>query len=82
MQKKFRDSGGFEALMKACHANVDSLDAPIVAGISAADKDVFLKDKAFEQHGYTYLGGDFIRSEQGGRQKENTDTNLSTSIVG
>lgn len=82
VQKKFRTSGGFEALMTACHAHADAMNAPIVAGISAADKDVFLKDKAFQQHGYTYLGGDFIRSEKGGRQEENTDTDIRASVMG
>lgn len=70
VQKKFRTGGAFEALMKACHAHADEMNAPIVAGISAGDKDVFLKDKALQHHGYTYLGGDFIRSERSGQQKD------------
>lgn len=68
VQKTYREGGAFEALLKATHAHVDEKDAPLLAGISSADKDVLLKDKLFEQHGYTYLGGDFIRSEASGRQ--------------
>jgi predicted N-acetyltransferase YhbS len=70
VQKKFRKGGAFEALIEATHAYADENDAPIVAGVSAADKDVFLKDKMFELHGYQYIGGDFIRSESSGRQRQ------------
>jgi len=69
VQKKFRKGGAFEALMTATHAHADESDAPIVAGVSAADKEVFLKDKLFQQNGYKYIGGDFIRSEASGRQE-------------
>jgi predicted N-acetyltransferase YhbS len=68
VQKKFRKGGAFEALIKAAHAHADEHDAPMVAGVSAGDARVMLKDKLFEQHGYTYIGGDFIRSEASGRQ--------------
>ena len=81
VQKKFRKGGAFDALIKACHAYADENDAPIVAGISAADKDVFLKDKAFQQHGYQYLGGDFIRSEISGRKKEDQHTDVQTTVA-
>ena len=69
VQKKFRKGGAFEALIQATHVHADESDAPIVAGVSAADKDVFLKDKLFQQNGYTYIGGDFIRSQASGRQE-------------
>jgi len=83
VQKKFRKGGAFEALMKATHAHADERDAPIVAGVSAADADVFLKDRLFKQHGYQYLGGDFIRSEASGRQaKEDDQEHLHTAKVG
>jgi len=82
VQKKFRKGGAFEALMTACHAHADELDAPIVAGISSADKDVFLKDKSLQQHGYTYLGGDFIRSNQSGRQEKENNPDIHTAVMG
>jgi len=68
VQSKFRKGGAFEALLTATHAHADEHDAPIVAGVNAGDAQVFLKDKVFQQHGYTYLGGDFLRSEASGRQ--------------
>lgn len=68
VQTKFRKDGAFEALIQAAHAFADQHDRPIQAGVSAADKDVFLKDKAFQHHGYQYIGGTFIRSEASGRQ--------------
>lgn len=73
VQKKFRKGGAFEALIEATHAHADQHNAPIIAGVSAADRDVFLKDKAFKQKGYQYLGGTFIRSEQDGRQQQEED---------
>lgn len=83
VQRKFRNAGTFDALMKACHAYADENNAPILAGISAADQDVYLKDKVMQQRGYIYMGGDFIRSEQGGRQQEaDTDTDVSATVVG
>jgi len=82
VQKKFRKGGAFEALIRATHAYADEHDAPIVAGVSAADADVFLKDKLFQHHGYKYLGGDFIRSEASGRQENQTDANVHAAFMG
>lgn len=73
VQKKFRSAGAFDALIKASHAYADEHSAPLIAAIGAGDKDVFLKDKAFQQHGYTYVGGDFIRSEASGQEEERID---------
>ena len=70
VQKKFRSAGAFSALITACHAHADEHDAPLIAAIDAGDKDVFLKDKAFQQQGYMYVGGEFIRSKSGGQKKE------------
>jgi predicted N-acetyltransferase YhbS len=82
VQKKFRSAGAFDALIKACHAHADEKDAPLVAGIGAGDKDVFLKDKALEHHGYIYCGGEFIRSEASGQQKENDEADVHATSVG
>jgi N-acetylglutamate synthase-like GNAT family acetyltransferase len=68
VQRKFRKGGAFEALLTAVHAHADQHNAPIVAGINAADATVFLKDRAFQQHGYQYMGGTFLRTEQNGRE--------------
>ena len=76
MQKGFRDGGAFEALIKACHAHADGLTAPLIAAIGAGDKDVLLKDKAFQHHGYTYVGGDFIRSGASGQEKLDNDADV------
>lgn len=74
IQKRFRKGGAFDALLAATHAYADAQDAPIVAGINAADASVLLKDKAFQQHGYQYMGGTFLREEHGRQQqKENHD---------
>lgn len=70
VQRKFRKGGAFEALLTAVHAHADQHNAPIVAGINAADATVFLKDKAFQQHGYNYMGGTFLRMEHNGRQQQ------------
>lgn len=82
VQKKFRKGGAFDALIKACHAHADEHDAPICAGISAADVNVFLKDKAFQQHGYQYLGGEFIRSERSGQEEADADADIHSAIMG
>lgn len=83
VQNKFRKGGAFEALITACHAHADQNDAPILAGVSAAGHDVYLKDKLLQQRGYTYIGGDFIRSAQSGRQQEeNLEADVPTAIVG
>jgi hypothetical protein len=81
VQKKFRKGGAFDALIKGCHAFADSHNAPILAGVSSGDRDVFLKDRLFQQQGYRYIGGDFIRSAHG-QQKEEDRTDLHTAIVG
>ena len=73
VQRKFRKGGAFEALLTAAHAHADEHDAPLLAGVSAGDARVALKDKMFEHHGYQYIGGDFIRSEVSGRQTEEDD---------
>ena len=73
VQRKFRKGGAFEALLTAAHAYADEKDAPLLAGVSAGDARVLLKDKMFEQHGYQYIGGDFIRSKVSGRQAEEED---------
>lgn len=83
VQKKFRKGGAFQALMKAVHAHADSHSAPIVAGVNAGDREVFLKDKAIVQEGYQYLGGTFIRSEQDGRQQQEEDhTDVHAAVMG
>ena len=83
VQKKFRSDGAFDALIQACHAHADELNAPILAGVSAADKDVFLKDKLFQSQGYTYAGGTFIRSNRDGREQENhIDTDVHATQLG
>ena len=82
VQNKFRKGGSFEALLQACHAHADEVNAPILAGVSSADATVFLKDKLFEQHGYVYCGGDFIRSERSGWQEKENDADVQASVVG
>jgi N-acetylglutamate synthase-like GNAT family acetyltransferase len=83
VQNKFRKGGAFEALLTATHAHADEVDAPIVAGVSAADARVILKDKMFQHHGYQYLGGDFIRSEASGRQeKAEADSDVHATVMG
>lgn len=81
VQKKFRRGGAFEALIKACHAHADLHNAPILAGVSSADAKVMLKDRLFAQHGYQYVGGDFIRSEHG-QQEEEDHSDVPTAVVG
>jgi GNAT superfamily N-acetyltransferase len=81
VQKKFRRSGAFEALIKACHAYADQHNAPILAGVSSADATVMLKDKMFMQHGYQYIGGDFIRSAHGQQEKED-HANVQAAVMG
>lgn len=81
VQKKFRKGGAFDALIKGCHAFADSHNAPILAGVSSGDRDVFLKDRLFQQQGYRYIGGDFIRSAHG-QQKEEDRTDLHTANLG
>lgn len=79
VQKKFRKGGAFDALIKACHAFADQNDAPILAGVSSGDKDVFLKDRLFQQQGYHYIGGDFIRpsrSKRDGKQEEEVNADV------
>lgn len=80
VQKKFRKGGAFDALIKGCHAFADLHNAPILAGVSSGDKDVFLKDRLFQTKGYRYIGGDFIRSRHGQQEKEN-HSNVSTTKV-
>jgi len=85
VQKKFRKGGAFDALIKGCHAFADSHDAPILAGVSAGDKDVFLKDRLFQMEGYRYIGGDFIRpsrSKQDGQQEEEDHADVHAAVVG
>lgn len=82
VQKKFRTGGAFDALMKVVHTHADELDAPLVVGIGAGDKDVHLKDKALQQHGYKYVGGDFIRSKASGKAKENDNADVQSAIMG
>lgn len=83
VQKKFRKGGAFDALMAAAHAYADEHSAPIVAGVSAGDASVMLKDKAFKQKGYQYIGGTFIRSEQDGRQQqEENHADVHAAVMG
>ena len=82
VQKKFRKAGAFDALIKACHAHADHHGAPLVAGIGAGDREVFLKDKLLEQHGYIYCGGDFIRREIDGQQKEEDHPDVHAAQLG
>jgi hypothetical protein len=81
VQKKFRKGGAFDALIKGCHAFADLHNAQILAGVSAGDKDVFLKDRLFQNEGYRYIGGDFIRSRHGQQEEEN-HTDVHTANVG
>lgn len=81
VQKKFRKAGAFIALMEACHAHADEHNAPLIAGISSADKDVFLKDKAMQMQGYVYTGGDFIRSSRSGQQEKEDNSNVSAALM-
>ena len=81
VQRKFRKGGAFEALIQACHAHADQHNAPILAGVSSADSKVMLKDKMFQQHGYQYVGGDFIRSEHG-QQEDKDQINLQAADMG
>lgn len=80
VQKKFRKGGAFDALIKGCHAFADSHNSPILAGVSAGDKDVFLKDRLFQTQGYHYIGGDFIRSAHG-QQKEEDHADVQAAIM-
>lgn len=82
VQRKFRRGGAFEALLQASHAFADAQELPILAGVSSADAKVFLKDKLFQQHGYTYMGGDFIRSAHGRQQEEINNPDVQTTVVG
>lgn len=83
VQRKFRKGGAFEALLTAAHAYADENDAPLLAGVSAGDARVMLKDKMFQQHGYQYIGGDFIRSEASGRQvQEENNFDVQATGVG
>lgn len=83
VQRKFRKGGAFEALITATHAYADEHGAPIVAGVNAADASVFLKDKAFQQHGYQYMGGTFIRSGLDGRQQQEEDqADVQAAVMG
>lgn len=78
VQRKFRKGGSFEALIQASHAFADEHKMPILAGVSSADARVLLKDKLFKQHGYMYMGGDFVRSVHG-QQEEEDHSNLQAS---
>lgn len=82
VQKKFRTGGVFNALMKALHAFADEHDSPILAGISAGGKDVFLKDRLIQIQGYQYIGGDFIRSKRSGIKEKYDDADVQAAIVG
>jgi predicted N-acetyltransferase YhbS len=82
VQRKFRKGGVFEALIQAAHAHADQMNAPILAGVSSADAKVMLKDKMFQQHGYQYIGGDFIRSEANGQQENEAENNVHPAIMG
>jgi len=74
--KRFRAEGAFDALMAAAHAYADELKAPILAGVSASGKDVFIKDRLIQTRGYTYIGGSFIRSAANGQQQEKDQASL------
>lgn len=82
VQKKFRNGGAFHALMKGAHAYADDLNAPMLMGVSSGDRDVFLKDKLFQQNGYKYIGGDFIRSASSGREKDEDNEHVQAAVVG
>jgi predicted N-acetyltransferase YhbS len=79
VQRKFRKGGAFEALIQAAHAFADEHKLPILAGVTSADAKVFLKDKLFKQHGYTYMGGDFVRSAHGRQQEEEDHSDIQAS---
>ncbi len=76
VQKKFRPGGSFEALITASHSYADGVSAPVIAGVSPADSQVFQKDKLFQMHGYQYMGGNFIRAEQHASEEADTDTDI------
>lgn len=88
VQKKFRRAGAFKALIKACHAYADERDAPLIAGVSSADRNVFLKDRLFQMNGYKYTGGDFIRpsrtfrSIDSGRQETEANADVHSTELG
>jgi hypothetical protein len=82
VQKKFRKGGVFDALLAASHAFADQHDLPILAGLSAADAKILLKDRLFQKKGYEYMGGDFVRSAHGRQQEENHDSNVHSTFVG
>lgn len=76
VHKRFRAMGAFDAMMAAAHAYADEHGAPILAGVSASGKDVFVKDRLMQMRGYTYIGGDFIRSAANGREKEDNQAGV------
>lgn len=83
VQEKFRKAGAFHALLKAAHAYADELGAPMFMGVSSGDKEVFLKDKLFQQNGYIYLGGEFIRRKHSGQgQEANNDIDVHAAELG
>jgi len=79
VQKRFREEGTFDALMAAAHAFADEKKAPILAGISAAGEDVFVKDRLMKMRGYVYIGGTFIRSADHGQQHQEDQADLSAA---
>lgn len=82
VQRKFRKDGAFHALLKAAHAYADLKCAPMMLGVSSGDKDVFLKDKLFQQNGYQYIGGDFIRRGAHGGQERENDADVHAAELG
>ena len=83
VQKKFRNDGAFHALLKAAHAYADELKAPMFMGVSSGDAEVFLKDKLFQQSGYIYLGGEFIRRKHSGQGQERDDNaDVHATVMG
>jgi predicted N-acetyltransferase YhbS len=73
VQKKYRELGAFDALMKAAHAFADDKNAPILLGINAGGDNIDIKDRLLKMKGYQYLGGTFLRSEHGRVQQDEAE---------
>lgn len=67
--KAYRSGGTFEALMSVIETFADSKEVPIFGGIMSG-KRAGLKDRLMERRGYQYLGGQFIRTIEGGNVAE------------
>ena len=66
VDKSFRVNGTADGLLRAAHMFADERQVPIVGGISAA-RDAKVKDRLMRIKGYTYLGGQFLRTPDDGQ---------------